>query len=158
MIKRKIAVGVLMIAGACGVTAIAAGSGWLSTLGLGPERAVRARAAGYWNARMTGDLKALAPYVHPLQKSLQENNVLATDSFEITGVKVNGDEATVGVKAKYEVKLGQTSRLGREMAMEDHWVRYKGQWYHALHPTGFGEILRQGLGKWKPPAEPQSQP
>lgn len=130
---------------------------WLSVLGLGPERAVRKRAEGYWNARVANDLKAMAPYVHPLQGAIQENSLLLTDSFEITDVTVDGNSAKVTIKAKYRLKLPKVNKLERELTHEDSWVQYKGEWYHALHPVGFGEILKQGLGKWKPPVDPNPE-
>ncbi len=155
--KKKLLLVAIAVLGLCAVSVAVLKPGWLGPLGLGEERAVRKRAEGYWNARVAGDLKAIAPYVHPLQKSIQENNVLLTDSFEIAGVTVNGDHATVAVKAKHRVKLARVANVDREMEHEDRWVRYKGEWYHELHPTSFGEILQQGLGKWKPPVDPNPE-
>ncbi len=153
--KKKIVIGSALVLSLCGVIVALARPDWF---GRGAETAVRKRAEGYWNARVAGDPKALAPYVHPLQKSIQENSILVTDSYEVTGVKVEGDEALVGIKAKYRLKHPMTSKLERELTHEDKWVRYNGEWYHGLHPVGLGELLRQGLGKWKPPTGPSPSP
>ncbi len=149
--KKKV---LLAIVALLGIGALAAA--WFSMIGFGPERAVRKRAEGYWIARVANDDKAMTPYIHPLQKAVQENKLLLTDSFEILGVTISGDEARVQVKAKYRLKLPQTNKLEREITHEDGWVRYGGEWYHALHPVGFGEVLQQGLGKWKAPTAPPS--
>ena len=152
--KKKILVGAVIVLGLTAVAMVATQPGWLMSLVLGEERAVRKRAEAYWTARQAGDLRAMAPFVHPLQKAVQENDLLETRAFEITGVTVKGDEALVGVKGKFRVKLARTSSADREMTQDDRWVRYKGVWYHALHPVGFGEVLKQGLGKWKEPQAP----
>ena len=156
--KKKLLVGSVIVLGLTAVAMVATQPGWLTSLVFGEERAVRNRAEAYWTARQAGDLRAMAPFVHPLQKAVQENDLLETRSFEITNVTVKGDEALVAVKGKFRVKLARTSSADREMDQEDHWVRYQGQWYHALHPVGFGEILQRGLGKWKQPKAPATQP
>ena len=153
--KKKLLLTVVALLGLGAIAAAYLDPDWLSVLGLGPERAVRNRAQGYWTARVANDMKAMAPFIHPQQQAVQENSLLLTDSFEIMGVTVNGDEAKVEVKAKYRLKLPQTNKLEREITHEDTWVRFQGEWYHALHPVGFGEVLQQGLGKWKPPANPK---
>ena len=149
---KKVILATTVIAGLCGVGAVMLHPNWLP--GHGPSSVVRERAKGYWNARVAGDSKQLAPFVHPLQTEAQDNSMLQTESYEITKVEVNGDNATVGIKATYHVKMAQMTSIKREVDSEDHWVRYKDQWYHALHPVGFGEVLAQGLGKWKPPTAP----
>lgn len=148
--KKKIVVGMLLGFGLCGVAVVLARPDWV---GFGSERVVRKRAEAYWNARVANDLKAQAPYVHPLQKALQDNSILITETYEITGVKVDGDNALVGIKAKYRLKHPLMSKVEREISHDDKWVRYKGEWYHGLHPVGLGETLEQGLGRWKPPTE-----
>lgn len=141
------------VAGLCGVGAVLLRPDWLPLLGT--TAAVRARAEGYWNARLTGDPKATAPFAHPFQKAQTASSALATDSFEITGVTVKGDQATVSLKAKYRVQTAQVRNLEREITHEDRWVRYEGEWYRALHPVGFSEVLSHSLGKWKPPTGPK---
>jgi len=153
-LKKKLLLATVAVLGLGAVAAAYMHPAWLSVIGLGPERAVRKRAEGYWNARVANDAKAMAPFAHPLQQMEQENDLLLTDSFEILDVKVNGEKADVQVKAKYRLKLPQTSKLEREITHQDGWVLYKGEWYHALHPVGFGEVLKQGLGQWKPPTAP----
>jgi hypothetical protein len=151
---------VLAVVAALGLTAVAAAllrPDLLSHVGFGPERAVRKRAEGYWDARIENDPKKIAPFVHPLQKAEQENTLLVTQSYEITRVEVNGDQARVGIKAKYRLRLPQMSNIEREVTHDDGWVRYKGEWYHELHPVGLGEVLQQGLGKWKPPVDATPQ-
>jgi hypothetical protein len=148
--KKKILIGALIAVSLAAVAMVATKPGWLTSLVFGEERVVRKRVEGYWTARLAGDLKAMAPYIHPLQKAVQENDLLETRSYEIGDIQIKGDQAMVAVKAKYRVKLARTSSAERELAQEDHWVRYKGQWYHALHPVGFGELLEQGLGRWRP--------
>jgi hypothetical protein len=150
MIKKAILAAVAL-AGVCAVGMALLRPEWLPFVG--PSARVRARAEGYWNARVAGDAKALAPFAHPLQKTQPEGSTLATDSFEITSVAVNGDEATVSLKAKYRVRMPQMRNIEREVSHEETWVRYENQWYRALHPVGLGEVLSQGLGKWKPPTE-----
>lgn len=152
--KKKLLLATVALLGLGAIAAAYMNPSWFSILGLGPERAVRKRAEGYWVARVANDNKGMAPFVHPLQKAVQENSLLLTDSFEILGVSVQGDEAKVEIKAKYRLKLPQTSGLEREITHQDTWVRYGGEWYHALHPVGFGEVLQQGIGKWKPPTGP----
>jgi hypothetical protein len=154
--KKIVLVGVVVL-GLGGAAAAVARPDWFSFLGLGQERAVRKRAEGYWNARLANDMKAMAPFAHPLQKTLPENKLLTTETYEITDIKIEGDEAMVAVKAKYKLKLGEKlNTVNRELDHQDHWVRYKGEWYHALHPVGLGEILHHGLGKWKPPVDPNA--
>jgi hypothetical protein len=153
-LKKKILLATVALLGLGAIAAAYMHPDWLSMLGFGEERAVRKRAEGYWNARIANDAKAMAPFIHPLQKAVQENTLLLTDSYEILGVKVNGNEAKVELKAKYRLKLPQTNKLEREITHEDTWVRYNEEWYHGLHPVGFGEVLQQGLGKWKPPTAP----
>jgi len=155
MIKKAI-LATAAIAGLCAAGTVLLRSEWIP--GRGPESVVRKRAEGYWNARVAGDPKLMAPYSHPFQAAIQENTLLVTDAFEITKVQVDGDKATVGIKAKYHLKMSQMQAINREMESEDHWVRYKDQWYHALHPVGFGEVLAQGIGKWKQPTAPPKQP
>ncbi len=152
MIKKAI-LATTVIAGVCGLGAVLLRPDWLPSAG-GPSKDVRTRAEGYWGARVAGDMKQMAPFMHPLQAAAQDNSMLVTESYEITKVEVNGDNATVGIKASYQVKMAQMSSLKREVTSDDHWVRYQGQWYHALHPVGFGEVLAHGLGKWKPPTAP----
>lgn len=154
--KKKI---ILAVVAALGLTAVAAGllrPDLLGVFGLGPDRALRKRAEGYWNARMANDPKMLAPYSHPLQKPQQANTMLYTRSFEIKSVTIDGDKAKVAVHAKHTVKLPQGSSFDRELDHEDQWVRYDGEWYRALHPVGLGEMLQHSLGKWKPPSETKS--
>jgi hypothetical protein len=156
--KKKALFGTVLVFGVCSLAVVLARPQWI---GLGTERALRKRAAGYWDARLANDMKAMSPYVHPLQKSIQENTILVTESYEITDVKVEGDEAVVGIKAKYRLKEPLMAKVEREVTHDDKWVRYKGEWYHAPHPVGLGEVLQQGLGKWKPPTEappPRSNP
>ena len=81
--KKKLLLAVVALLGLGAVAAAYMNPSWLSMIGLGPERAVRKRAEGYWNARIENDNKAMAPFVHPLQKAIQENSLLLTDSFEI---------------------------------------------------------------------------
>ncbi len=152
--KKKVVIGAVVVFGVCSLAVVLARPDWI---GLGADRAVARRAEAYWTARVAGDLKALAPYVHPLQKSIQEDSILVTESYEITDVKVDGDEALVAIKAKYRLKHPMMSKLEREVSHDDKWVRYKGEWYHALHPVGLGEVLQQGLGKWKPPVDPNPE-
>lgn len=152
--KKKALFGLVLLFGVCSLAVVLSRGGWI---GLGAERAVRKRAVGYWEARLANDAKGMAPYTHPLQKSFQDNTLLVTESYEITGVKVDGDEATVGIKAKYRLKQPLMTKVERDVTHNDKWVRYKGEWYHAPHPVGLGEVLEQGLGKWKPPTEPAPQ-
>ena len=152
MIKKAI-LATAAVAGLCGLGAALLRPDWLPFFGT--SHAVRQRAEQYWTARVAGDLKGMAPYVHPLQGAIQENSLLATDQYEITHVEVKGAEATVAVTAKYHLKMSQIKNIDREVTSNDPWVLYQGQWYHALHPVGFGEILAQGLGKWKPPTAPK---
>jgi hypothetical protein len=153
--KKKTLIGAVLVFACCSLAVVLARPGWI---GLGPERAVRKRAEGYWDARVAKDLRGLAPFVHPLQRAIQENSILETDSYEITRVQVDGDVAIVGIKAKYRLKQPLVRNIDRELLHDDKWVRYKGEWYHAPHPVGLGEILEQGLGKWKPPKEPPPSP
>jgi hypothetical protein len=152
--KKKVLIGGVIVLGLAAGAMMATRTGWLTALVLGEEGAVKKRAEAYWSARVSGDMKAMAPYVHPLQQAVQQNDLLETRSYEITNVKVEGDEALVAIKAKYRVKMARTSSADRELAHDDRWVRYKGVWYHALHPVGFGEILQHGLGQWKAPTTP----
>lgn len=155
--KKKI---LLAVVAALGLTAVAAAilrPDLLSMLGFGPERTVRKRAVAYWEARVANDTSSMATYAHPLQRAQQENTLLVTDAYEITSVRVDGDKATVGIKAKYHLKMPQMKNLERDVVHDDIWVRYKGEWYHDLHPVGLGEVLQRGLGKWKPPTEPAPQ-
>ena len=156
--KKKILVGAVIVLGLTAVAMVASQPSWLTSLVFGEERSVKKRAEAYWTARQAGDLRAMAPFIHPLQKSVQENDLLETRSFEITGITIKGDEALVGVKGKFRVKLARTTSTDRELVQDDRWVRYKGEWYHSLHPVGFGEVLQQGLGKWKGPKNPAAGP
>ena len=151
--KKKVIIGAVLSLGLCGLSVALVRPSWI---GFGEEKTIRKRAQGYWDARVSGELKAIAPFAHPLQKALQDNSVLITESYEITGVKVDGDTASVGVKAKYRLKQAAFAKVTREIALDDQWVRYKGEWYHQVHPVGFSDILMQGLGKWKPPTEADS--
>lgn len=151
MIKKAI-LATTVIVGVCGLGIVLLRPSFLPQYG--QQNEVRKRAEGYWNARLTGDQKQLVPFIHPLQAALQENTMLVTKEYEITKVEVKGDKATVAIKAKYDLKMAQASSIKREVESNDEWVRYNGQWYHALHPVGFGEVLAQGIGKWKPPTAP----
>lgn len=162
--KKRVLVGAVVSLGLCGLIVAAARPEWF---GFGAASSVRARARGYWDARLKGDVQSVAPFVHPLQKAVTDNSVLITEAYEITGVKVEGDEALVGIKAKYRFKSPLMAKMSRDITHQDKWVRYRGQWYHAQHPVGLGEVLEQGLGKWKPavdtttppaPQAPASQP
>jgi hypothetical protein len=117
----------------------------------GSSSSLRRRAEGYWTARAAGDLKGMSLYAHPDQQPLPSDTLLATTGFEITDVKVDGENGFVSIKAKHRVKLSETNSLERDLVHRDSWVRLDGEWYHALHPVGVGEILSHGLGKWKPP-------
>jgi hypothetical protein len=157
---RKILIGTAAAA-VLGGAALAAmgGMGWLDATGLrGEERLVRTRVEGYWQARMDGDLEAIAGYVHPLQGQVPEPGILMTEGYELHGVAVDGDEATAKVTVKSRLKHPVLSSRGRTLEMDSRWVKYEGKWYMAITPTNIYDTIRAHQGTWTPPTTAPSAP
>lgn len=152
---KKLWIVALLVVGA-GVVIILAGTGtrWLEPLGLGSdEQLLRWRVDAYWQGRVDGDLEAIAKYQHPEQKGIAKPDMLVTDSYDVLGVEIKGDEATATVSIHSHLNHPQLAQRARELRIEDKWVRQNGRWYRALRPETIVDILRKAQQQMHPEAE-----
>jgi hypothetical protein len=127
---------------------------WLGKLGLqSPERVLRGRINGYWTARVDGDLREMARYIHPLQGAVPDPGMLVTESYELEKVQIEGDTAMAVLRVQSRLKHPILSSRQRDTELESRWVRYKGQWYQDVAPIGLNEAIKMYNGEWTPPTE-----
>jgi len=125
------ALAVLMLAGVAQATA---GS---------EEDALRARAAEYWAARTSGEKDLRSYYPPAYEGTITESVNVSYTNPRIEEVEIDGDSATVKVRAKARFALPpQFARLPERMLeplMPEQWLRIDGVWYR--------EPVRGGLGR-----------
>lgn len=147
---------VLSLAGVllCGGLAFGAmgGIAWIDSLGLrGAEKQAQSRIEGYWNARLDNDLDAMAGYIHPAQTTIMDPGMLITEAYELRDVEVAGDEAVAKVWLRSRIKHAMFSGKTRELEINDHWTRFRGQWYKTPGPLTIKDAIDAYQGNWKPP-------
>lgn len=150
---------VLLLAGGASFAAFG-GMNWLDSLGLrGPERQVRTRVVGYWEARLANDPVRMAPYIHPLQQSLVGAGPLTTETYELQDLVVNGEEAVATVHLRARVRNALVTSGPREVTIKDRWVRHEGQWFKEPGSNTIQDAIKRYKGQWTPPGvEPGSSP
>lgn len=155
---KKLMIG-LVVSLTVGGLAVAAlgGMSWLDDLGLrGPERQVRSRMLGYWEARLKADMQGMGEFIHPAQTTLPNPGMLVTEAYEIQDLAVDGDAAVATVKLRSRLKHSLFSQMTREVTIEDRWVRYKGQWFKQPGPVTMYDAIQSHRGRWTPPVVPEA--
>jgi hypothetical protein len=144
MKKTPIVLGLGALAlGVVGFLALPGGRGWLTSTGvLGEERLVRSRIDGYWNARVQGDLAAMARYQHPDQQSVPDTGLLTTEAFEIRSLSIEGDQATAEVAVKARLQHPKLRNMEREVVAKERWVKVDGRWHRDKQLTSIKDMFR----------------
>lgn len=93
------------------------------------------RARAYWAAQLANDLLAAWPYEEisldpnwTVQGYLKRNRVILKAAEVLEVERVEGDEATVKVRLRYD--LPQVFLKDYEQVISDPWVKRNGAWYH----------------------------
>jgi hypothetical protein len=132
---------------------------WLGKLGLqSPERTLRSRIDGYWQARVQGDLSQMAQYIHPLQGGVPDPGMLVTESYELEDVQIDGDSAVAMLRVRSRLKHPILSARERDTELQSRWVRYEGQWYQDVSPIGLNQAIKMYNGEWTPPTAAPTEP
>lgn len=101
-----------------------------------PEEKLLPRAEAFWAARVAGDLVTCYNFEEvsktgkqPVSAYVRDHGGLVYKSAEVTGIDVNGEEASVKVKLNYIVPaLGSRNTFNMEAV--DRWKLIDGEWYH----------------------------
>jgi len=108
---------------------------------------LRERAQQYWEARVAGSARVLEFYAPPEKggprgpREVSEGGNLRFTAFDIEGVELRGDEASVLVRVEANVPAGRRqARPGsvRSRVLRELWDRVDGDWYKRPVPRGFG--------------------
>lgn len=100
------------------------------------EAALVERANGYWKARVAREKSVFDFYVPPEKRTekgnIREGGAVRFDSFEIEGVKIEGEIATVMVRVESHID-GRTpfpipDRIGKR-TLTERWEKFDGVWY-----------------------------
>lgn len=100
------------------------------------EAALRERANGYWKARVAREKNVFDFYLPPEKRigkgTIQEGGAVRFDSFEIEGVKIEGEIASVMVRVESHID-GRTpfpipDRIGKR-TLTERWEKFDGVWY-----------------------------
>ena len=103
--KKIVIIAVVIVALGAAALVSFGGLSWLDSTGLrGQDRLVESRVRGYWQARVNRDLDGQVEYLHPLQGTVADSGMLVTESFEIKGIVVEGDEAVADLVVKSRLK------------------------------------------------------
>jgi hypothetical protein len=142
--KSLVASASILVAGSLAAATLALGGlTWIDSLGLrGPERLLQSRVKGYWEARLNGDLEAMAEYVHPQQGSVIDPGMLITEGYQLHGIELDGDTATAMLTVQSRLQHPMFSERGREVELASKWVRYEGKWYLDIQPIGIHETIQ----------------
>jgi hypothetical protein len=113
----------------------------------GDDVPLRRRATAYWEARVARSPQVFDFYP-PVElrddlggRPLAEGGNMQFTAFEIEGVQVDGDEATVRVAVQARVLLSRASgpaELTRKAVVSEAWQRIDGTWYKRPVPAGLG--------------------
>ena len=135
------------------------GLSWLDSTGLrGQERLVESRVRGYWQARVDRNLEAQVEFLHPQQGTVADSGMLVTESFELKGITIEGEEAFADLVVKSRLKHPILSARDRTVEMQTKWVKHEGTWYRALAPQTVFEIIQNEQGNWTPPSAQTEAP
>ena len=135
------------------------GLSWLDSTGLrGQERLVESRVRGYWQARVDRNLEAQVEFLHPQQGTVADSGMLVTESFELKGITIEGEEAFADLVVKSRLKHPILSARDRTVEMQTRWVKHEGTWYRALAPQTVFEIIQNEQGNWTPPTAQTENP
>jgi hypothetical protein len=154
--KKFVIILVVVVALGAGALVSFGGMSWLDSMGLrGQDRLVESRVRGYWQARVDRDLEEQVEFLHPQQGSVADSGMLVTESFEITGIEIDGDDAVADLVVKSRLKHPILSARDRTVEMQTKWVKHEGKWYRALAPQTVFEIIQNEHGNWTPPTAAQ---
>ena len=114
------------------------------------ERALRARVKGFWDARLARSEKVYDYYLPPEKSGLSraavaDGNSMILKQYEIVGVKIDGDSASVTVKTQVELLLPKPMPIPDEMTrpvVAEQWHRTDGVWYRQPVEAGLSKALR----------------
>jgi hypothetical protein len=99
---------------------------------------LRERAQAYWEARIARSPRVHEFYAPPRSAAVSEGGNVQFTAFEIEGVEVRGDDATVEVRVQAHVAL--PTRVGgatHAAHVHEAWHRVGGAWYKRPVPPGF---------------------
>jgi hypothetical protein len=128
---------------------VSAGGATAPVAGVARDEAqvLRERAQQYWEARVAGSARVLEFYAPPEKGGprgpgeVSEGGNLRFTAFEIEGVELGGDAATVLVRVEASLpvrrELARTS-AERSRLLREVWDRVDGTWYKRPVPRGFG--------------------
>ena len=157
--KKIVIISVVIVALGAAALISFGGLSWLDSTGLrGQERLVESRVRGYWQARVDRNLEAQVEFLHPQQGTVADSGMLVTESFELKGITIEGEEAFADLVVKSRLKHPILSARDRTVEMQTKWVKHEGTWYRALAPQTVFEIIQNEQGNWTPPSAQTEAP
>lgn len=143
--KRLVLFLIVAVAAGGSLFALAGGKDWLTANGfLGQERLLRSRLDGYWQARVKGDLAAMAQYIHPEQRGIANpGGLLTTEKYEVKSLEINGERAVAVVDMRARVSTPSMAGFTRDITTKDVWVKQAGGWYREKQLVGINSILKK---------------